>query len=90
MLRSPDPKPTEDTRKSKLSPGSSRAEAKELVLRFDINKLLSLFNEMETNSGTVSRKGIRKIMEAIGLYTHDHLKEDAYTFDAFLSLLGEI
>ena len=47
---------------------------------------------MEINgSGEVSRKGALKILAAIGLYNHDHyLKAEYYTFDHFLSIVGEI
>jgi hypothetical protein len=47
---------------------------------------------MEANaSGEVSKKGIKKVMDSLGLYNHDgHLKSEWYTFDHFLSIIGEI
>jgi Ca2+-binding EF-hand superfamily protein len=81
----------EENRKSKVI-NSPISESKELILRFDINTLLSMFNEMDSNgNGEVSKKGIKKIMEAIGLHHQDNrLKHESYTFDSFLSILGEL
>ena len=66
--------PPEDNRKNQRisSPVSSRLHENELLLRFDINMLLGLFNEMEVGgTGEVSWKGIRRILEAIGLQEHE-------------------
>jgi len=43
------------------------------------------------NYGSLSRKAIFRILETIGLYgKENYFKEDDYTFDHFLSVLGEI
>ena len=84
----------EEGRKSQVaqSPLSSRVESKEHLLKYDINTVLTMFNEMEVEgTGEVTRKGAMRILEAMGLFNHDHyLKSDSYTFDHFLSVVGEI
>ena len=77
-----------------LSGLSTRLESEQnsISLRFDINTLLSLFNEMETSgSGVLERQRVLRIMTMIGLEKHvTTLDQEKYTFDGFLSVLGEI
>ena len=47
--------------------------SKELILRFDINTLLSLFNEMDiTGFGAISKKGVIRILQTIGMYNQEN------------------
>ena len=59
-------------------------------LRFEISSLLSLFNEMEVD-GEVDRDRLVRVMQTIGLEQQAQLlTQDYYTFDTWLSVLGEM
>jgi Ca2+-binding EF-hand superfamily protein len=69
----------------------------DITLKFDLNHLLMLFNEMDRNStGEIQKKHLKIIMESLNIQENEFfdsatfMSNDTFEFDAMLSILGEI
>lgn len=75
----------------------SRQSLEEKTLKYDINTLLSLFNEIDLdNSGFINKNELNRYLGKLGIEVNTYCKlqvyadNDRFEFDGVLSLMGSM